>query len=61
MMIVLVTHEGGGVYIFYTQLGPASLLESDLTSFRNWYLALMGPPERLEHLSPNPEARFFGF
>jgi Rieske 2Fe-2S family protein len=41
--------------------GPASLLESDLTSFRNWYLALIGPPERLEQLAPNPDARYFGF
>jgi Rieske 2Fe-2S family protein len=49
-----------GIGSSHYEPGPASLLESDLTGFRNWYLALIGPSERLDHLRPNPAARYFG-
>ena len=50
-----------GVYSSRYQPGPASLLEADLTGFRNWYLALIGPPDRLRQLKPAGTGRYFGF
>lgn len=38
--------------------GPASLLEGDVDGFRQWYLALVGPPGRPRR--PAPGARYFG-
>jgi Rieske 2Fe-2S family protein len=40
--------------------GPPSLLEEDVAGFRAWYLALIGPRERLSQLSRRPGARYFG-
>lgn len=40
--------------------GPPSLLEEDVAGFRAWYLALIGPRERLGRLSRSPGARYFG-
>jgi Rieske 2Fe-2S family protein len=39
--------------------GPPSLLEGDVAGFRAWYLALVGPRERLRHLSRSGSARYF--
>lgn len=40
--------------------GPASLLESDLTAFRRWYLAVTGPEVRLGRLSGRGSGCYFG-
>lgn len=40
--------------------GPASLLESDVTGFREWYLAVSGPDSRLNRLSRGGGGRYFG-
>jgi phenylpropionate dioxygenase-like ring-hydroxylating dioxygenase large terminal subunit len=40
--------------------GPSSLLESDLDGFREWYLGVIGPPDRLEARSRSGGGRYFG-
>jgi Rieske 2Fe-2S family protein len=40
--------------------GRASLLENDVIGFRKWYLALLGPPERLNNLERGAGGRYFG-
>jgi Rieske 2Fe-2S family protein len=40
--------------------GPPSLLEGDVAGFRAWYLALVGPPERLANLTRQGGGRYFG-
>jgi len=40
--------------------GPASLLEGDLTGFREWYLAVAGSPHRLKRLTRSGGGRYFG-
>lgn len=49
-----------GIYSRHYQTGPASLLEADVTGFRNWYLALIGPENHLSNLKPGTQGRYFG-
>ena len=41
------------------QPGPASLLEADLTGFREWYLSSIGAAGRLSHLADVRGSRYF--
>ena len=40
--------------------GPSSLLERDLDGFREWYLGVTGPAERIARLSRRGGGRYFG-
>ena len=40
--------------------GPSSMLEKDLDGFRDWYLAVIGPPGRLRQLTRGGGGRYFG-
>ncbi len=40
--------------------GPSSLLENDLDGFREWYLGVIGPPERLAGGARRGGGRYFG-
>ena len=40
--------------------GPSSLLEYDLDGFREWYLGVLGTPERLARLNRRGGGRYFG-
>jgi Rieske 2Fe-2S family protein len=40
--------------------GPSSMLEQDLDGFREWYLGVMGAPERIGRLSRRGGGRYFG-
>ena len=40
--------------------GPSSVLEQDLDGFREWYLGVTGPPERIGRLSRRGGGRYFG-
>jgi Rieske 2Fe-2S family protein len=40
--------------------GPSSVLEQDLDGFREWYLGVTGPPERIGRRSRRGGGRYFG-
>lgn len=40
--------------------GPSSVLEQDLVGFREWYLGVTGPTERIGRLSRRGGGRYFG-
>ncbi len=40
--------------------GPSSVLEQDLDGFREWYLGVTGPAERIGRLSRRGGGRYFG-
>jgi Rieske 2Fe-2S family protein len=56
----IIEANSAGVLSRHYEPGPASLLEQDLTGFRNWYLALIGPGEALGQLKRNDKGRYFG-
>jgi Rieske 2Fe-2S family protein len=56
----IIEANADGVRSSRYQPGPPSLLEGDVAGFRAWYLALIGPPERLKHLGRSGRARYFG-
>jgi Rieske 2Fe-2S family protein len=56
----IIEANAAGVRSSRYQPGPPSLLEGDVAGFRAWYLALVGPPERLKDLTRQGNARYFG-
>jgi Rieske 2Fe-2S family protein len=56
----IIEANAAGVRSSRYEPGPPSLLEGDVAGFRAWYLALVGPPERLKNLARQGGARYFG-
>jgi len=56
----IIEANAAGIRSAFYEPGPASLLEADLVAFRQWYLAVIGPPEQIGRLQPQGGGRYFG-
>jgi Rieske 2Fe-2S family protein len=56
----IIEANAAGIRSSRYERGPASLLERDLAGFREWYLAVVGPPARIARLARHGGGRYFG-
>ena len=56
----IIEANAAGIRSSRYERGPSSLLERDLVGFREWYLAVVGPPSRIARLTRHGGGRYFG-